>query len=127
MDQPALVGLDLQRAERIVSALEAKGIRVSAALWVHFSEYRDWRLVVAAKTLDALDPGDAYLRVNQVLQDAGVTVWEAPPLFIMKTTDPFIRSLRRVFGKARSVTGMRLGGQVWGDRSVEDAWAYKIA
>ncbi|MGA8109919.1 MAG: hypothetical protein WB974_10810, partial [Acidobacteriaceae bacterium] len=74
-----------------------------------------------------LNLGDAYLRVNRILKEAGITVWETPTIFIMKTTDPFVRSLRKVFGKAKSVTGMRLGGQSWGGRFVEDGYAYKIA
>jgi hypothetical protein len=127
MDKATLVGLDLKRTERIVSALEDRGIRVAAALWVHFPEFEDWRLVLAAKALDSLELGEAYLRVNRVLKDAGITVWETPTIVIMKTSDPFVRSLRRVFGKAKSVEGMRLGGQEWGGRIVNEAYAYKIA
>jgi hypothetical protein len=97
------------------------------AIWVHFPEYEDWRFVLASKDLDTLSLGDAYLRVNRILTKAELAVWDIPPIFIMKTTDSFIRALRKVFGKAASVTGMRLGGQVWGDRFVEDAYAYKIA
>ena len=41
--------------------------------------------------------------------------------------DPFVRELRRLFGKARSVEGMRLGGQMIGDRFVEDAYVYRIS
>jgi hypothetical protein len=42
-------------------------------------------------------------------------------------TDPFIRALRRLFGKTKSVEGMRLGGQMIGDRFVEDAYVYRIS
>jgi hypothetical protein len=35
--------------------------------------------------------------------------------------------LRKVFGKTSSVAGMRLGGQTWGNRFVDDAYALKIA
>lgn len=127
MAEKALVEVDLNKSEKIVSALEKSEIHVALALWVVFPEYEDWRLVLASRDLDALTLGDAYLRVNRVLKDAGLTVWETPTLFIMKTTDPFVRALRKVFGKAKSVTGMRVGGQTWGDRFVEDAYAYKIA
>ncbi len=127
MDKTILVDVDLKKSERIVSALEAHGIPVAAALWVHFPEYEDWRLVLASKELDKLDLRDAYLKVNRIAKDAGITVWESPTIHLMKTTDPFIRALRKVFGKAASVTGMRLGGQTWGDRFIEDAYAYKIA
>jgi len=127
MDKAALVEVDLGKSERIVTALEKAGVPVTLAMWVHFSEYGDWRFVLASKKLDALTLGDAYLKVNAILTEAGMTAWEVPTIFIMKTTEPFIRALRKVFGKAASVVGMRLGGQMWGDRYVDDAYAYKIA
>ncbi|HEX4310341.1 MAG TPA: hypothetical protein VHZ25_09960 [Acidobacteriaceae bacterium] len=127
MAEKALVEVDLAKSERIVSALEEAGVRVSLALWVVFPEYDDWRFVLASKDLDPLSPGDAYLRVNRILKNAGLTVWDTPTLFIMRTTDPFVRALRKVFGKTKSVVGMRIGSQKWGDRFVDDAYAYKIA
>jgi len=127
MAEKALVEADLGKSEKVVSALEAADIRVAVALWAVLPEYGDWRLVLASKDLDPLTLGDAYLKVNGALRDSGLTVWETPTIFIMKTTDPFVRALRKVFGKAKSVVGMRLGGQTWGDRYVEDAYAYKIA
>jgi hypothetical protein len=74
-----------------------------------------------------LDLDDAYLKVNRVLKSAGITAWQMPPIVLMKTTDSFIRALRKVFGRTTDVVGMRLGGQTWGDRYVDDAYAYKIA
>jgi hypothetical protein len=127
MDKATLVDLDLKKGEKIVVALEDNGLPLMLALWVHFPEYEDWRFVVASRKLDPLSPGDAYLRVIRALNQAGFTVRESPALLIMKTTDPFVRELRKVFGKAASVVGMRLGGQRWGDRIVDDAYAYKIA
>lgn len=127
MGKTALVDTDLKKSEKIVSALENSGVRIVVAMWVHFQEYEDWRLVLASRDLDSSSLGDAYLKVNGILSKAGLTVWQIPPIFIMKTTDPFIRAIRKVFGKAASVVGMRLGGQFWGDRFVEDAYAYKIA
>jgi hypothetical protein len=46
---------------------------------------------------------------------------------ILPVSDSFIKGLLRHFGKARSVEGMRLGGQMVGDRFVEDAYVYRIA
>ncbi len=127
MAKAALVDIDLKKAGKAVSALEKSGLPVAAALWVRFPEYEDWRLVLASKRLDPLNPSDAYLRVNRTLGQAGLTVWDTPSIFIMRTSDPFIRALRKVFGKAASVEGMRLGGQTWGDRYIDDAYALKIA
>jgi|SRR5271154_4258717 len=127
MDKTTLVEVDLRKSERIVSALEKAGVHVAVAMWVHFPEYEDWRFVLASKNLDASSLGDAYLKVNHILTKAGMTVWEFPTIFIMKTTDPFVRALRKVFGKVANVVGMHLGGQTWGDRYVDEAYAYKIA
>ena len=127
MDKASLVEVDLTKSERIVSALENHGIRVTVALWVHFPEYENWRFVLAAKDLDPLNLGDAYLKINRILTNAGLSVWETPRIFIMKTTDPFVRALRKGFKKFTNVTGMHIGGQTWGDRYIDDAYAYKIA
>lgn len=46
---------------------------------------------------------------------------------ILPMADPFIKELRRLFGKTRSVEGMRLGGQMIADRFVQDAYVYRIS
>jgi hypothetical protein len=103
MAKTALVDIDLKKAGKAVSALEKSGLPVAAALWVRFPEYEDWRLMLASKRLAPLNPSDAYLRVNRSLDQAGLTVRDAPSIFVMKTTDPFVRALCKVFGKAASV------------------------
>lgn len=122
-----LVDIDFKKGERVISALEGAGIRLNVAMWAHFSEYEDWRFVLASKDWDTLDLGDAYLKVNRILKDAGMSGRQVPLIFIMGTSDPFIRALRKVFRSAKDVSGMRLGGQRLGDRYVDDAYAYKIA
>jgi hypothetical protein len=38
----------------------------------------------------------------------------------------FIQALRKVFGSAADTYGMRLGGQMFGDQYLEDAFVYRI-
>jgi len=45
---------------------------------------------------------------------------------IFPMSDPFVRNLRRIFRKTKSVEGMRLGAQTIGDRWVEEAYVYRI-
>jgi hypothetical protein len=40
--------------------------------------------------------------------------------------NPFIRDLRRVFASAADTYGMRLGGQIFGGKYLEDAFVYRI-
>jgi hypothetical protein len=126
MDKTALVSTDLERGSEILRKLDEAGLIVSVALWAYLPEYEDWRLVVSARTLDALQLREAYRTVNDSLAAGGLDVASIPPIVILPATDPFVKALRGVFGKTRSVEGMRLGGQMIGDRFLEDAYVYRI-
>ncbi|MFP5227742.1 MAG: hypothetical protein ACLGXA_08915 [Acidobacteriota bacterium] len=127
MGKTLLVEHDFRIGEKIVQALEADRLPIALALWAQFPEYEDWRFVVAARPLDAMSLSDAYLRINSALHKAGITVWQKPIIHVMKTTDAFVKALRKEGKRARGMEGMRLGGQMWGDRWVEEAYAQKIA
>jgi hypothetical protein len=40
--------------------------------------------------------------------------------------NPMIQALRRVFATTKDTYGMRLGGQTFGDKFIEDAFVYRI-
>ena len=127
MDKTAMVTIDVSRGSEILDVLDRAKLKVSVALWAYLSEYEDWRLVLAGRGLDSPDPRDAYGAVGAALAASGLTPQRTPTILILPTKDPFVRSLRRIFGKTRSVEGMRLGGQMIGDRFLEDAYVYRIA
>lgn len=126
MDKTALVTTDLATGESVLKALEGAGNQVAVALWLHTPEYEDWRLVLSSPQLDKGSPRQAYEAVHDVLRKAGLRLEQMPPLLLFETTDPFIRGLRRLFGQAASTEGMRLGGQLIGDRFISDAYVYRI-
>ena len=122
-----MVSIDVCRAAEIVEKLDRAKVKVSLALWVFLSEYEDWGFVVAARHFDSADPREAYRLFHDSLTAAGLKPQEIPTVLILPTADPFIRELRRVFGKSKSVEGMRLGGQEIGGRFVEDANICRIS
>ncbi len=126
MDKTALVTADLTIGAKVLEALDSSGLGISLAMWLHTPEYEDWRFVLSSRNLDRLEPSEAYGRVHDALDRAGIALENTPPLLILGMTDPFVRTLRRIFGKARSVEGMRLGGQMIHDRFVDDAVVYRI-
>jgi hypothetical protein len=95
------------------------------ALWLYSAEHEDWRFVLASPRLDAVKRSDAYGLVHDAFAAAGISLERTPALLILKMQDPLVRELRRIFAKTKSVEGMRLGGQVIGDRFVEDALVYR--
>ena len=127
MDQIALVSVYVERGAHIVEVLDEVGLRVNVGLWAYLSEYEDWRLVLAAKRLDSLKLQDAYGLIFQTLTPAGFTPANTPPLLILRMKDPFIRNLRRLFAKTKTVQGIRMGGQLIGDRLVQDGYVYRIS
>ncbi len=110
----------------LVRALDHSGLSTSEALWLYSQVHEDWRFVLASRRLDAAEPSEAYGLVHDALAAAGISLEQTPTLLILKMSDPFIRALRRLFVKSKSVEGMRLGGQLIGDRFVEDALVYRI-
>jgi hypothetical protein len=124
VDQATLVNLDVNAGLKVLDALDAVQIKVAVALWVVTPDYDDWRLVLSSPSLDQTHPLKAYEKVAEALHDHIVS--RRPPILILPTKDPFVRELRRIFGKTEDVTGMRLGGQTIGNRFISDAYVYRI-
>ena len=124
MDQATLVGPDVDAGREALTALDAAQIKVIVAALIVFPEYGDWRLVLSSPSLDQTHLLKAHDKVAAILH--GRFVYTLPTIMILPTKDPFIRELRRIFGKSRNVLGMRLGGQTIGKRFVSDAYFYQI-
>ena len=127
MDKASMVSIDVSQGSEILAALERNQVKVSVALWMFLSEFEDWRLVLSSRQFDTPDPRDAYRLLHDSLSNDEGASKKTPAILILPTNDPFIRELRRTFGKTKSVEGMRLGGQMIGDRFVQDAYVYRIS
>ncbi|HEY1185880.1 MAG TPA: hypothetical protein VGE89_16930 [Bryobacteraceae bacterium] len=127
MAQTLLVGPEIETGRKILRALDDAKLKVSVAMWSVLSSYGDWRLVLSSSRLDSKGTQGAYHAVFEALDKAGFTIRDTESLVIFSMKDKFIRELRQVFAKAASVEGMRLGGQTFGDRHIEDAYVYRIS
>jgi hypothetical protein len=125
MDKALLVNLDIEAGAKIIEALDESGLPVNVALWAVLSEYGYGRLILASRYFDG-GASKAYPKVLGALQERGIGSYDDPDLLVLKMTDPFVQELRKLFGKAKNVAGMRLGGQSFGDRFIEDGYVYRI-
>jgi hypothetical protein len=126
MANPILVGPEIDAGAALLKALDAAGLKVKVAMWAVLAEYEDWRIVLASPQLDRAGRQGPYGLIRDALDKAGFAMERRPDCVVVRMTDPFVRQLRRLFGKAKSVEGMRLGGQLFGDRYIEDAYVYRI-
>lgn len=127
MVKTVLVSPDIEKGAKILQILDAAGLNVTVALWAFLPEYEVWRFILSSRKFDAAGVKGAYGLFHDTLDAAGFTLEETPTVGIFHSADPFIRSLRKTFGKAKTVDGMRISGQTFGDRFVEDAYAYSIS
>lgn len=126
MDKATLVEADFATGKKLVEAMDDSSLSISVALWLYSPEYEDWRFVLASRRFDAIKSSEAYGLVHDAAEAAGIPLERTPPLLILKMSDPFVRTLRGMFAKTKSVEGLRLGGQLIGDQFVEDALVYRI-
>ncbi len=124
MDQALLVGPDINVGHEALMALDDAHLKVSVALLAILPEYGDWRLILSSPALDQNHLLKAHEQVAAVLR--GDFVYRLPVIMILPTKDPFVRELRRVFGKVKDVTGLRLGGQSFGGRYLEEGYVFRI-
>ena len=126
MAATALVNFDFDSAEMAIRALDAAGRDPDVALWAKLPDYESWRLVIASTKIDQDSPLAGYRQINEALERASIPVHRQPTILLRPMRSPMIKELRSVFGKTASVYGMRLGGQTFGDKYIEDALVYRI-
>ena len=126
MDKVALVSFDIQNGQEAIEALDKDGKNPNVALWAKLPEYEDWRLVIASDRLSQSGSLYGYSQINAAMEKAGISVRKRPKISLRPMDKPFIKALRNVFAKAADTYGMRLGGQIFGDQYLEDAFVYRI-
>lgn len=126
MGTTALVNFDIENGQKVIQALDDAGKSPAVALWAKLPDYETWRLVLASDQLDQHSQLSGYSEIVEAINKAGIPSHRQPSIFLRPMNNPMIRSLRRVFGTAKDTYGMRLGGQTWGDKYVEDAFGYRI-
>ena len=127
MYQTALLSVDLDRGAEVLKILDEAGLHLDVALWMSTSEHEDWRLVMSARNFDEPGLTEARGRIHKTLMAAGFSGPKMPTLMTFLWKDPFIRDLRRRYAKMKDVEGLRPGGQVIGDRLVQDGYVYRIS
>jgi hypothetical protein len=126
MDTAALVSFDIENGNSVIEALDRDGKNPNVALWAKLPDYEDWRLVIASEHLDQSALLSGYEEINESLKKAGISYRKRPTIYWRPMDKPFIQALRHAFSSAADTYGMRLGGQMFGDQYLEDAFVYRI-
>lgn len=126
MGTATLVSYDIENGQQVIDALDQAGKTPNVALWAKLPDYENWRLVLASDQLDQSSPFSGYSEINEVIDKAGIPIHREPSILLRPMDNPLIQDLRRVFASTTDTYGMRLGGQMFGDKYLEDAFVYRI-
>ncbi|MGD0733207.1 MAG: hypothetical protein ABR956_18225 [Terracidiphilus sp.] len=120
------MNFDIENGKEVVDALDREGKTPNVALWAKLPDYENWRLVIASDRLDQSSSRSGYTEINSALKKAGIPMHRKPSIFLRSMDKPFIQALRNAFASAADTYGMRLGGQMFGDQYIKDAFVYRI-
>ncbi|WP_420238861.1 hypothetical protein ACOBR2_04495 [Telmatobacter bradus] len=126
MGTETLVSFDIENGSNVIDALDKAGREPNVALWAKLPDYEDWRLILASEHLDQSSQFTGYTQIHEALDKAEIPIHRQPPIFMRPMKSLMIEELRRFLGSAKDVYGMRLGGQTFGDRYIEEAFVYRI-
>ena len=128
MDTATLVNFDIQNGEEVIKALDQADKSPDVALWAKLPDYENWRLVLASHLLDQKSEFSGYTEIIEAMDKAGIPVHRQPSILMRPMDNPMIKALREIsiFASEAGTYGMRLGGQVFGDKYLEDSFVYRI-
>jgi hypothetical protein len=128
MGTPTLVNFDIQNGEEVIKALDQADKSPDVALWAKLPDYENWRLVLASHLLDQKSEFSGYTEIIEAMDKAGIPVHRQPSILMRPMDNPMIKALREIsiFASEAGTYGMRLGGQVFGDKYLEDSFVYRI-
>jgi hypothetical protein len=95
-------------------------------LWAKLPDYDNWRLLLASDRFDQSSQFSGYSEINEAMDKAGIPIHRQPAIFMRPMNNSMIKALRKTFASTSDVYGMRLGGQKFGDKYLEDAFVYRI-
>jgi hypothetical protein len=121
MAKTALVSPDIELGKKTLHALDDAHFPVTVALWLREAEDDPWTLVLATPRYGKKD---AYLEAVLALRGK-VSTFDVK-FRLESNRRPFVKALRKIFGDAASVEGMRLGLQSIGGTWIDDAYVYRI-
>jgi len=124
MVEAPLVVPDVEFGRKILRALDVAQFPLTVAAWL--KENDDWNLVLATPLYEEIGVKEAYRRLLAALSIEGPVYLAGLPLRLEGQRSPFVKALRKTFGKTASVEGMRLGGHTIGGTWVGDGYIYRI-
>jgi len=127
MDKTALVGIDIEGGEQLVSNLEQAGFDIRAALWLYSSEPDKWELVIASPLVDQKGPKKTYIFIQSELAKIEPSPEiDLGDISVLSPEHRLIEALLRMKEIYPTVTTRWLNREVVNGVYIEGAYIYRL-
>jgi hypothetical protein len=128
MVKTTLVEKDIQEGKRILTALDKRGLQISAALWLYFSGNEEWKFTIAVPMIKREGPIKTYRFIRSVLAAL------RPPLkqvsleniTAVKPENEIIQVLKVAIHTGPGIHGIRFTRNVINGLLIDDAYIYRM-
>ena len=128
MDSTSLVEPAIEDGRALLAALDAKGVKITAAYWFFLSEPNEWRLILATPLVDSKGPRDAYQQIQQILQSQLPNGKLSLDLIsVVSPNNPQVRALSSALTTGPGITGIRFSRNTVNGIFIEDAYIYRLS
>ena len=119
----------IDAGEKLATKLVARGLPLSAALWIYVPEINDWRLLFASKKVEEEGPLSVYRKIQEALEILGDEVKAAPfeVIKITDSTDQLIPLSQVALKTNKDVKRLRFSKNTIHGHYIEDALIYRCA
>jgi hypothetical protein len=107
VDRITLVEQAKQEGRRLLEALDRRGFRITAALWLSMPDAPEWRLILATPLMDELGPKEVYTQILASLQSLQPpTTISLNDVWVTSPNDGFLGLLRQKVTTGPGISGM---------------------
>jgi hypothetical protein len=131
MDKKTLVSDDISDGKKLLQILDRSIFKVDSAIWFYFTEFNEWRLILASEYVDNKGPKEAYSYIQKKIE----TINKKTPIKIklsdislMGPDDKLINFLRKLIitTAPKQIAEVRLTDIVLITTPIDDMLIYRI-
>jgi hypothetical protein len=126
MVEDTLVDRKIDKGARFLTALDAAGVPVDAALWFYFPEFEQWRLVVATPIAEEDGPIAAYRAFREAREAAHPPIeFDLGEVRATSRNDPIVKALWGFGVPPSQLVGKTFGGPYINGVEFQGAYLYR--
>jgi hypothetical protein len=114
--------------ERLLHALDASDLPITAALWLFDAETNDWRLKLASPATSIIGRRECYRKVAEARNAIGLSSDDFPldTVGLLEGSDPIVALLKLAVRTGTGISRIRFSRNAINGHFIDDALIYRL-